>query len=296
MENDGTTDVLDLDKLDIFEGLEDIDELNQIEVIEDVVIPGTTPAPHDPQKKGRYKSSEHIPVVSSDDLHDLIKSRIKKAEDIHEPPRFDSLRSTPGAERSTASGTSNPSTGPGAGAEAANTAAGASGTEQAALTTSSTKNESVPPPVPSIKELDALRQGARNKFVGGKASASPLSPPGSTNNPDSPIGASAANNAMLLSTRGVPPEIRKACMILGVRPEDLTLKEVNEKWKAQLTAPGVHPDQGGDTESAIYLNTAKDTLVKWINDQNSKMGKKFGKKEEPHHTAKKDEPPHPPQK
>jgi len=299
MENDSTTDVLDLDKLDIFEGMEDIDELNQIEVIEDVVLPGTT-QPTEAQKKSKYKSSEHIPVVSSDDLHDLIKSRIKKAGDTHEPPRFDSLKSPAGAERSTVSGTSNPVAAPGAGADASQDAAGASGADYSGAvpgTASSAKNEAVsPPPVPSIKELDALRQGARNKFVGGKAAASPLSPPGSTSNPDSPIGASASNASMLLSTRGVPPEIRKACMILGVRPEDLTLKEVNEKWKAQLTAPGVHPDQGGDTESAIYLNTAKDTLVKWINDQNSKMGKKFGKKDGPDHPPKRDEPPHPPQK
>jgi hypothetical protein len=286
MEHDGTADVLDLDKLDIFEGMEDIDELNQIEVIEDVVLPDAPPPP-DSGKKGRFKSGERIPVVNSDDLHDLIKSRIKKAEDTHEPPRFDHLITPGGVDKGSTSSTGNPVT-QGANSAAAHAAGTASGTDTgsttgSASTTSASSTEGGAAPLPSAKELEALRQGARNKFVGGKASASsPLSAPGAgpAHTADSPLGAPGSASPMLLSSRGVPPEIRKACMILGVRPEDLTLKEVNEKWKAQLTAPGVHPDQGGDTESAIYLNTAKDTLVKWINDQNSKLGKKFGKKDE----------------
>ena len=257
--SEAPADVIDLDKLDIFEGLEDIDELSQIEVIEDVIIPGTTPSAPAPTKKGRYKSSEHVPVVSSDDLHDLIKSRIKKAEEPHEPPRVDAFITPPAPEKAAGAGTD-----PGA----SGGSAAATGTESGAS-------------VPSAKELEALRQGARNKFVGGKASSgSPIAGAPAASS-DSPIGASTPPTPSVgVSARAVPPEIRKACMILGVRPEELTLKDVHEKWKSQITAEGVHPDQGGDNETAIYLNTAKDTLVKWINDQAPKLGKKFGKKDE----------------
>jgi hypothetical protein len=65
-------------------------------------------------------------------------------------------------------------------------------------------------------------------------------------------------------------------MMLGVRPDELTIKIVIDAWKAQITAPGVHPDQGGDTETAVYLNLAKDSLVKYIEAQAPKLGKKFG--------------------
>jgi len=62
----------------------------------------------------------------------------------------------------------------------------------------------------------------------------------------------------------IPPEIRKACMLLGVRADDLTLASVLKAWKQQISAPGVHLEQGGDRESAIYINSAKDTLVRWL--------------------------------
>ncbi len=64
--------------------------------------------------------------------------------------------------------------------------------------------------------------------------------------------------------RKLPPEIRKACMLLGVRTDDLTVDSVLTAWKKQIAAPGVHPEQGGDNEAAIYLNTAKDTLIRWL--------------------------------
>jgi hypothetical protein len=75
-------------------------------------------------------------------------------------------------------------------------------------------------------------------------------------------------------------------MILGVRPEDLTVKNVIDAWKAQITAPGVHPDQGGDHETALYLNIAKETLVKYIEAQAPKLGKKFGQQAQARETPK----------
>jgi|GEM_PF-387204 len=279
LDSDSTNDILDLEKLDIFEGLEDIDDLSQIEVIEDVIIPEPPPAEGAP-KKGRFKSSEHVPVVSSDDLHDLIKSRIKKAEEPHEPPRVDAFISTGDKDKGAAASNTTGTMGTSSTASSANTTSTTGNASASADTASTTGADSAaPPPVPTAKELEALRQGARNKFVGGKAAAgAPSGNPNSTSSDN--IGApTSPGPGAGISARAVPPEIRKACMILGVRPEDLTLKEVHEKWKAQIAAPGAHPDQGGDTESAIYLNTAKDTLVKWINDQSPKLGKKFGKGE-----------------
>ena len=97
----------------------------------------------------------------------------------------------------------------------------------------------------------------KNKFIGGRATDTP--PP----SPNQPF------------VRQIPAEIRKACMILGVRPEEMTAQSVVETWKSQIIK--VHPDQGGDTEAAIFLNTAKDTIIQWLDAQGPKLGKKFAK-------------------
>ena len=76
--------------------------------------------------------------------------------------------------------------------------------------------------------------------------------------------------------RVVPPEVRKACLILGLRPDNITYEVVQEAWKKSIVAPGVHPDLGGDTELAVYLNTAKDVLMRFLDAQAPKLGKKFG--------------------
>ena len=75
-----------------------------------------------------------------------------------------------------------------------------------------------------------------------------------------------------------PPEIRKACRLLGLNLEEMTLTRatVFEAWKKEMAKPGVHPDTGGDTEMAIYLNTAKDTLIRYVDDLAPKLGKKLG--------------------
>src|ERR1700679_2170304 len=62
----------------------------------------------------------------------------------------------------------------------------------------------------------------------------------------------------------LPIEIRKCCLILGIQPEQLTIELVHQAWKKQLTSPEMHPDFGGDVESAKYLNAAKDTLTRWL--------------------------------
>jgi hypothetical protein len=53
-------------------------------------------------------------------------------------------------------------------------------------------------------------------------------------------------------------------MLLGVGADGLTLDSVLKAWKQQVTALGAYPEQGGANESNIYINSAKDTLVRWI--------------------------------
>jgi hypothetical protein len=124
-----------------------------------------------------------------------------------------------------------------------------------------------PPPAAgaaaSKDEPGAKGAGPRNKFVGGAKPAQ-----------DPPV----VSNFVVKS---IPPEIRKACMILGLKPEEATQRSVIDAWKKQIASPGVHPDLGGDTEAAVFLNTAKDTLVRWLDAQAPKLGKKFGHKDPP---------------
>lgn len=77
--------------------------------------------------------------------------------------------------------------------------------------------------------------------------------------------------------RTVPPDIRKSCLVLGIRPEELSRQAIMDAWKREITRPGTHPDQGGDSEIAVYLNTAKDVLIRWWETQEPKLGKQFGK-------------------
>ncbi|MBK9202264.1 MAG: hypothetical protein IPL73_07485 [Candidatus Obscuribacter sp.] len=217
---DDRVDELDLDKMDMFEGLEDIDEIAQIEVIEDVVLPATEAASTKTTSETIDKSGATAggAAVSGEDLRNLIKNRIKQADESQ------TLQAMPAPQA--------------AGGDAALDNYGKI-------------------------DADALKAGARNKFVGGKAST------GGQDVAEAPAPALAA-------PRVVPPEIRKHCMILGVRPEELTVKIVVDAWKREMSQPGVHPDTGGDTETAIYLNNAKVELVKWIEAQAPKLGKKFG--------------------
>lgn len=230
---EGGKDELDLDKLDIFEGLEDIEELSQIEVIEDVVLPdmpknsgGESNANigHDTLESQR-ETQDGIKQLEPgpEDLRELVKNRIKQAEVEHQAEK------QPQAKQE----------------------------EEAAA---------------AKLDAESIKQGVRNKFVGGKAPSQETPAP-----------------AVVSTPRVVPPEIRKACMILGVRPEELTVKVVVDAWKREMSQPGVHPDTGGDTETAIYLNNAKVELVKWIEAQTPKLGKKFGSQQggpKPHEPGK----------
>lgn len=213
----------DLDSMDIFEGLDDYGNLEDIEIIQDVQLSPEGNAPSD------------------DELRDLIKNRIRQAKEMSSEPREAHQMGT--------------------------------GTPAAAADKSEPK-------------------GLGSKFIGGKArpkpgetgqapAEAPAASVGQTgahqgSSPPPPAPTAAQSAATQGFVRQVPPEIRKACMLLGVRPEEMTIESVTDAWKKQITSPGVHPDQGGDTESAIYLNTAKDTILRWLYDQAPKLGKKWG--------------------
>ena len=78
----------------------------------------------------------------------------------------------------------------------------------------------------------------------------------------------------------IPSEIKKACVILGVDPSNITKETVMAAWKKELTQGSLHPDLGGDTDSAKFLNTAKDALLQYIESLAPKLGKKFGKSQQ----------------
>ncbi|MBX9667905.1 MAG: hypothetical protein K2X93_09820 [Candidatus Obscuribacterales bacterium] len=198
--------LIDIDKLDIFESLEELEELGTIDVLGDPInLPD-----FESDANGRDESAE---PASDDQLRDLIKSRISQAQehkedqDVRTPPAPEGAEDDP---------------------------------------TKSSK------PFPSLK-----------KFVGQKGQDAP--PP--------PVTASSTSTPSV-AAKHTPPEIRKACMILGIRPEDLTKESVHKEWKKQITS--VHPDLGGDTDSAVFLNTAKDTLLRWLDQNTPKLGEKFG--------------------
>lgn len=215
----------DLDSMDIFEGLDEYGNLEDIEIIQDVQLaPDGKPA-------------------NDDELRDLIKNRIKQAQEVTSEPRESHI----------------------------------SPTSKDAAAAAEHKGG-----------LGSKFVGGKSKAKGGEESSDQLSSAASQASSQQPAqsppprpGNAAVGGASSTGTpqfqRVIPPEIRKACMILGVRQEDMTIESVTEAWKRQISSPGVHPDQGGDTESAIYLNTAKDTIVRWLYDQAPKLGKKFGK-------------------
>ncbi len=105
------------------------------------------------------------------------------------------------------------------------------------------------------KEDEAAKKAAGTRFVGGHRAQQEPPPQG-------------------FVVRTVPPDIRKACLVLGLRPEEITMETVHKAWKTEMTRE--HPDKGGDNEIAVYLNTAKDTLYRWLEAQAPKLGKKFG--------------------
>ena len=75
----------------------------------------------------------------------------------------------------------------------------------------------------------------------------------------------------------LPVEIRKAAQILGVPFDDLTPNTVHKAWRSQMSLQTVHPDLGGEAESAVLVNKAKAQLDAWFEERSPKLGKKLNK-------------------
>ncbi|CAN5393335.1 hypothetical protein BH10CYA1_BH10CYA1_47610 [soil metagenome] len=75
----------------------------------------------------------------------------------------------------------------------------------------------------------------------------------------------------------LPTEIRKAAQILGVPFDDLTPSTVHKAWRSQMSLQTVHPDLGGEAESAVLVNRAKAQLDAWFEERSPKLGKKLNK-------------------
>lgn len=75
----------------------------------------------------------------------------------------------------------------------------------------------------------------------------------------------------------LPTEIRKAAQILGVPFDDLTPTTVHKAWRSQMSLQTVHPDLGGEAESAVLVNKANAQLDAWFEERSPKLGKKLNK-------------------
>ncbi|MBN9395891.1 MAG: hypothetical protein J0H83_11660 [Candidatus Melainabacteria bacterium] len=249
-------DELDLEKLDIFEGLDDFENLREIKVIEDVVLPEMSSTSNlDQQSQGQASQDSANKSVSEDDLRDLIKLRIQQAQTHGE----DAKPSAKITENNLQAQAPHPAGNPNLVSPPETQEHGNQHRE----------------PIPTA---EMLRPGTRNKFIGGKAHATAdgmPQPAGASPGPATGAVSGGQAGNVAPAPKALPPEIRKACMLLGLRQEELTEKNIREAWKAQITQ--VHPDrEGGDHESAIYLNIAKEQLLKWLEDSSPKLGKKFG--------------------
>jgi hypothetical protein len=72
-----------------------------------------------------------------------------------------------------------------------------------------------------------------------------------------------------------PAEVLRWSEVLGLDASNLTAEDIHRAWRKAISSPDVHPDLGGEVETAILLNTAKDSLTKWLDSFAPKLGKQF---------------------
>jgi hypothetical protein len=72
-----------------------------------------------------------------------------------------------------------------------------------------------------------------------------------------------------------PAEVLRWSEVLGLDASNLTAEDIQRAWRKAISSPEVHPDLGGEVETAILLNTAKDFLTKWLDSFAPKLGKQF---------------------
>jgi hypothetical protein len=72
----------------------------------------------------------------------------------------------------------------------------------------------------------------------------------------------------------LPPDIRKACQVLGLSAEQApSPQEVTKAWKQSVVQASGHPDLGGHAELSILLNTSKDAVLQWLDSKLQRIGK-----------------------
>jgi hypothetical protein len=74
----------------------------------------------------------------------------------------------------------------------------------------------------------------------------------------------------------VPANLRQPCQILGLPMDQaITVASINGAWKKQMLSSAAHPDLGGNTEEAVLLNRAKETLMAFLESRKPNLGAKF---------------------
>lgn len=67
-----------------------------------------------------------------------------------------------------------------------------------------------------------------------------------------------------MSSNQLPVEIRKYCLMLGIAPAELSMQLLQQAWAKRISTDGVHTETGGDADSLLELNIAREALLKYL--------------------------------
>jgi len=68
----------------------------------------------------------------------------------------------------------------------------------------------------------------------------------------------------MASSNQLPVEIRKYCLMLGIAPTELSMQSLQQAWAKRVSTDGVHTESGGDDDSLLELNQAREALLKYL--------------------------------
>jgi hypothetical protein len=124
------------------------------------------------------------------------------------------------------------------------------------------------------RELEALT--LESKLLKMSRAVASEEPVGTTNLQDRFLRKKKITSDQLMQMNRVvlPPEIRKACQVLGMSTEEeFNAEDVLKAWKKRIVSGAVHPDLGGENEHSILVNTSKDVLIRWQESRLPKLGR-----------------------
>lgn len=111
--------------------------------------------------------------------------------------------------------------------------------------------------MPAVSKSNSETDDIDRKFVGGSRAPGESAPPSGVR---------------------VPANLRQPCQILGLPMDQaITVASINGAWKKQMLSSAAHPDLGGNTEEAVLLNRAKETLMAFLESRKPNLGAKFHK-------------------